>query len=72
MTAKLPLTPDEEEAEACGRASFASPPCFMHELDPAWLGLNTGKQETKSPLPPHGTDMVKGPNTPSCKAGPER
>lgn len=34
-------------------ASYASPPCFMHEIDPAWSGLApdpdtpTGKQEAK-------------------------
>lgn len=34
-------------------ATYASPPCFMHEIDPAWSGLApdpdtpTGKQEAK-------------------------
>lgn len=28
---------DEDEEETGG--TFASPPCFMHELDPAYLGL---------------------------------
>ncbi|MDF1586141.1 5-formyltetrahydrofolate cyclo-ligase [Marinimicrococcus flavescens] len=33
---------DEEEPRG-----FASPPCFMHELDPAWLGL--GEEDEPGP-----------------------
>lgn len=34
---RRPGAPGVEEPEE--RRSFASPPCFMHELDPAWLGF---------------------------------
>ena len=32
----------DEDPNSTG--SFASPPCFMHELDPAWLGLEPDRQ----------------------------
>lgn len=37
--------PDEDDLDT---GCYASPPCFMHELDPAFLGLGkeTGAQET--------------------------
>jgi len=31
----------DEDPNATG--SYASPPCFMHELDPAWLGLDQAR-----------------------------
>jgi 5-formyltetrahydrofolate cyclo-ligase len=30
----------EWDEDPNGTGSFASPPCFMHELDPSWLGLD--------------------------------
>jgi hypothetical protein len=29
----------EWDEDPSSTGSFASPPCFMHELDPSWLGL---------------------------------
>ncbi len=31
-----------------GRAEFASPPCFMHELDPAYRSVPIGNAQTRS------------------------
>jgi 5,10-methenyltetrahydrofolate synthetase len=41
----MPQHPDDEDAE--GPAGFASPPCFLHELDPAWRGGAGGDAETR-------------------------
>jgi hypothetical protein len=38
------LTVDEDPNS---RATYASPPCFMHELDPSYLGL----QQQRAPCP---------------------
>jgi hypothetical protein len=38
------------------RASYASPPCFMHELDPAYLGL-----ERDRPAPSDSDDVSEEP-----------
>jgi 5,10-methenyltetrahydrofolate synthetase len=37
--------PDEDDAE--GPACFASPPCFLHELDPAWRGGAAGDEQAR-------------------------
>ena len=39
----------DEDPNSTG--SFASPPCFMHELDPSWLGLDPDRPAT--PEGPH-------------------
>ncbi len=36
MTERIPVAPPDEDPNA--EILCASPPCFMHELDPSWLG----------------------------------
>jgi hypothetical protein len=39
------------------RASYASPPCFMHELDPSYLGLQPAREARPAgKTGPKGTD----------------
>jgi len=43
------------------RATYASPPCFMHELDPSYLGLTAdrdGRSADESPVDPDTSDQT--------------
>ena len=46
MTAASSIAPPEEDPNA--DILCASPPCFMHELDPAWLGLPLSWEEVRA------------------------
>ena len=46
MTAAPSIAPPEEDPNA--EILCASPPCFMHELDPAWLGLPLSWEEVRA------------------------
>ena len=46
MTARPPVAPPEEDPNV--EILCASPPCFMHELDPAWLGLPLSWEEVRT------------------------
>ncbi|MBB4303261.1 hypothetical protein GGD81_002304 [Rhodobium orientis] len=37
-------TPDDDTPPD----GFASPPCFLHELDPAYAGLDAGEREQEA------------------------
>jgi hypothetical protein len=43
------------------RATYASPPCFMHELDPSYLGLTPdrdGRSADEGPADPDISDQT--------------
>jgi 5-formyltetrahydrofolate cyclo-ligase len=60
----------DEDPNSTG--SFASPPCFMHELDPSWLGLDpnrpgesdgpASRSQGKSDDDAHAANPAPGPN----------
>lgn len=57
------LTVDEDPNS---RATYASPPCFMHELDPSYLGLQP--QEDAGPPEPADPTEDNSPDATRAKA----
>ena len=39
------------------RATYASPPCFMHELDPSYLGLTSTRDDRSADEGPADPDI---------------
>jgi hypothetical protein len=42
---------DSPERFVGGQTGYSSPPCFMHELSPAWFGDSSVEEESRTPEP---------------------
>ena len=60
--------PDERDLEF---GAYSSPPCFMHELDPGFLGVSPDPHP-RSALRPQVRDAVQPAPRPEAPAEPER
>src|SRR5690606_16721046 len=58
------------EADIDTEEGFASPPCFFHELDPAWTGLGTLSSTPAPTLTPPGSQSP--PDSPASESSDTR